>query len=86
LAQGNGDAAAAAIRRAAGETTQPLRRAALLPAYVEIVLAVGEREKARAGCRELEELAERQASDALRAMAAHIQGMLVLAGSDAQGD
>ena len=64
LAQGNGDAAAAAIRRAVGETTQPLKRAALLPAYVEIMLAVGERERASAGCRELEELAERQESDA----------------------
>ena len=43
LTQGNGDAAAAAIRRAVGETTQPLKRAALLPAYVEIMLVVGER-------------------------------------------
>ena len=39
LAQGNRDAAAAAIRRAVGETTEPLKRAALLPAYVEIMLA-----------------------------------------------
>ena len=84
LAQGNGDAAAAAIRRAVGETTQPLKRAALLPAYVDIMLAVGERERASAGCRELEELAERQASDALRAMAAHGQGAVALAERDAQ--
>jgi len=85
LAQGHVDAAAAAIRRAAGETTQPLKRAALLPAYVEIMLAVGERERASAGCRELEELAERQASDALRAMAAHAQGAVALAEGDAEG-
>ena len=85
LAQGHGDAAAAAIRRAVGETTQPLKRAALLPAYVEIMLAVGEHERASAGCRELEELAERQASDALRAMAAHAQGAVALAEGDAEG-
>ncbi len=85
LAQGNGDAAAAAIRRVVGETTLPLKRAALLPAYVEIMLAVGERERASAGCRELEELAERQASDALRAIAAHAQGAVALAQGDAEG-
>ena len=79
LTQGNGDAAAAAIRRAVGETTQPLKRAALLPAYVEIMLAVGERDRASAGRRELAELAERQASDALRAIAAHVQGAVALA-------
>src|SRR5215207_4817777 len=39
LTQGNGDVAAAAIRRAVSETTQPLKRAALLPSYVEIMLA-----------------------------------------------
>ena len=61
LAQGNGEAAAAAIRRAVGETTQPLKRAALLPAYVEIMLAAGDVEPARSACRELDEIAERQA-------------------------
>ena len=85
LAQGNGDTAAAAIRRAVGETTLPLKRAALLPAYVEIMLAVGERERASAGCRELEKLAERQASDALRAIAAHVRGAVAVAAGDAVG-
>jgi DNA-binding CsgD family transcriptional regulator len=83
LAEGERDAAAAAIRRAVGEAPQPLKRAALLPAYVEIMLAVGERERATAGCRELEEIAERQASEALRAMAAHAQGAVALAEGDA---
>jgi tetratricopeptide (TPR) repeat protein len=41
LAQGNADAAAAAIRRVAGEAGNSLRRASLLPAYAEIMLAVG---------------------------------------------
>ena len=74
LAQGDGDAAAAAIRRALGELTQRLERAALLPAYVEIMLAGADVEAARGACRELEEVAHRQGSDALGAMAAYARG------------
>ena len=84
LAQGNVDAAAAAIRRAVGETTLPLKRAALLPAYVEIVLAGGDLDAARTACRELEEIAERQASEMLGAAAAHARAQLALAEFDAQ--
>jgi DNA-binding CsgD family transcriptional regulator/tetratricopeptide (TPR) repeat protein len=84
LAQGQGDTAAAAIRRAVGETTEPLERAALLPAYVEVMLAVGEHERARGACQELEEIANRQASDALGAMSAQALGALTLAEGDAQ--
>ena len=43
LAQGRKDAAAAAIRRAAGEIAEPLKRAGLLAAYAEIMLAVHDR-------------------------------------------
>jgi DNA-binding CsgD family transcriptional regulator len=85
LAQGKRDGAAAAIRRAVGETTQPLKRAALLPAYVEIMLATGEHDSARAACRELEEIAEGQASDALRAMSSHAIGAVALAEDDPEG-
>jgi tetratricopeptide (TPR) repeat protein len=53
LAQHNSDAAAAAIRRAVSETIQPLKRAALLPAYVEITLAIGDTDAAGTACREL---------------------------------
>jgi DNA-binding NarL/FixJ family response regulator len=84
LAQGNADTAAAAIRRAVGETTQPLKRAALLPAYVEIMLAVGDVEAARSACRELDQIAERQGTDLLDAMAAGARGELALADGDAQ--
>jgi DNA-binding NarL/FixJ family response regulator len=84
LGQGQPDAAAAGIRRAVSETTRPLERAALLPAYVEIMLAVGEHERARAACDELDEIAERQASDALRAMSAQARGALLLAEGDAE--
>ena len=85
LAQNQGGTAAASIRRAVGETTRPLKRAALLPAYVEIMLAVGERERAAAACEELDEIAEGRASEALHAMSAHARGALLLAEDDAQG-
>ena len=58
LAQGRADAAVAAIRRAEAGATQLLDRLRLLPAYVEIMLAVGEVEAARRACIELEELAD----------------------------
>jgi DNA-binding NarL/FixJ family response regulator len=85
LAQDEGATAAASIRRAVGETTRPLKRVALLPAYVQIMLAVGEHERARAACDELEEIAEGHASEALRAMSAHARGAVLLVEDDAQG-
>jgi DNA-binding NarL/FixJ family response regulator len=79
LAQGRGDAAAAAIRRAVGEAPQALKRAALLPAYAEIMLATGDVEAARSACHELDEIADRQGTDLLNAMAAQARGELALA-------
>jgi tetratricopeptide (TPR) repeat protein len=84
LAQGNGAAAAAAMRRVLGETSKPLKRAALLPAHVEVMLAAGDLEEARSACRELEEISERQGSDVLRAMAAQARGAVALAAGDAR--
>jgi DNA-binding NarL/FixJ family response regulator len=81
LAQGNADAAAAAIRRVSAETIEPGKRGALLPAYVEIMLAVGDLAAAREGCRELEQVAQ---GSALTAMAAHARGAVDLAAGDAQ--
>jgi DNA-binding CsgD family transcriptional regulator len=82
LAQGNGDAASAAIRRVVGETTEPLKRARLLPAYVEIMLAMGETEEARSACRELEEVLTQYNSGMLRAMVAHAEGAVALTQGD----
>jgi DNA-binding CsgD family transcriptional regulator len=82
MGQGNGNVAAAALRRALSETTPPLKRAALLPAYVEVMLAVKEIDAARTASTELAELAERQGSDALDAMSASAQGAVALAGGD----
>jgi DNA-binding NarL/FixJ family response regulator len=84
LAQGNTDAAAAAIRRAVGERIEPIERVGLLPAYVTIMLAAGELERAAGGCRELEEIAERLGSEALGAMARHARGAVALAHGDAE--
>jgi ATP/maltotriose-dependent transcriptional regulator MalT len=78
LMQGKPDAAAAAIRRAAGESTQTLRRARLLPAYVEITLAVGELDRARAAVDELEAIAA-TVGGAVEAMAACARGALLVA-------
>jgi DNA-binding CsgD family transcriptional regulator len=84
LAQGNGHAAAATIRRVVEETTEPLKRARLLPAYVEIMLAAGDLQEARSACRELEEISARYESGMLDAMAAHAEGAVELAEGDAR--
>jgi len=84
LAQGDVGAAAAAIRRALGETSEPLRRATLLPAYAEIMLAVDDAEEARNAWRELAEIAANSESAMLGAIAAHVRGAVDLAENDAQ--
>ena len=84
LAKGDPDTAAAAIRRAAGEEREPGRRAALLPALVEIALAAGDPEAAAAAVEELEGLAELLGSADLEARAAYARGSLDLAGGDAR--
>ena len=83
LEQGRGVAAAAALRRAVSETAPQLKRAALLPAYVEILVATGDVAEARAACEELADIARRQASEALTALAAHAEGAVALAEGDA---
>ena len=77
-------AAAAAIRRALGETVERPKRVGLLPAYVEIMLAVGDLEQARVACDELEEASTGYESDMLGAMVAYARGAFELAGGDAQ--
>jgi ATP/maltotriose-dependent transcriptional regulator MalT len=85
LAQGDVDAAAAAIRRVLDEATEPLLRAALLPAYAEIMLAAGDPEAARTACSELGETAAGSERALLDAMAAHARGAVELAEGDARG-
>jgi DNA-binding CsgD family transcriptional regulator len=83
LAQGNPDPAVAAIRRAVSEVVEPLPRAALLPSYIEIMLATGDLDEAASASRELEGIAEGRGSDALTAVSAHASGAVALAHDDA---
>jgi len=83
LSQGRGDTAAAAMHRAVGAATDPLKRARLLPAHLEILLAVGDLEGARVASRELAETAARFDTAVLWAMAAQAGGAVQLAEGDA---
>ncbi|HXV33835.1 MAG TPA: helix-turn-helix transcriptional regulator [Gaiellaceae bacterium] len=85
LAAGRADAAAAAIRRSLGETGDRSRRAGLLPAFVEIMLAVGDVEAAREACRELEQVSAEYGSAMLAAAAANAWGAVRLADGDPAG-
>jgi DNA-binding NarL/FixJ family response regulator len=55
----------------------------LPPAWVEIALAIGDLEAARAACGELDDIAARQRSELLAATAAHARGALALAEGNA---
>ena len=79
LARGRADAAAAAIGAALDATTDPLDRARLLPAQVEILLAARDPAGARLSCEELESLAERFDIAVFQATAAQARGALALA-------
>lgn len=83
LVQGNRDAAEAAIRRLASETSDAGRRAALLPAYVEIMLAVNDVQAAVGACEELETIAEKRDGAVLAAAAGAARGAVELAQGDA---
>jgi DNA-binding NarL/FixJ family response regulator len=83
LAQGRCEAAAAAIRSAEAAATAVLDRARILPAFVEIMLAVGDVESARRACLELEALAQGYESAMLDAMVAQARGSVHLAEADA---
>ena len=85
LAQGAGEAAANAIRRVLDEAAEPVKRARQLPAYVEIMLAIGDVGSARGACGELAEISEGQQHSMLGAMAAHARGAVDLAEGDARG-
>jgi ATP/maltotriose-dependent transcriptional regulator MalT len=84
LARGDRDAATAAIRRALAETERPTERARLLPAAVEILLAAGDAEAARAAADELDALAARWSGEMLAATAAAARGAVELTAGDAR--
>ena len=71
LASGQREVAQSAIRRVVAETQDPLTQAKLLPAAVEIHLAVGDVAGAREACARLDEIAASFATEVLGALAAH---------------
>ena len=79
VAQGQVDAASAAIRRVLHATTRPSKRARMLPSCVEVMLAAGATQEARDASRELSELSEAVDADALRAAATEAEGTILLA-------
>jgi ATP/maltotriose-dependent transcriptional regulator MalT len=82
LAQRRAEDAGSALRRALAETTELPRRAALLPAVVETLLALGDLDAAREACRELEEVAAEFGSMLLAATAAQGRGAVLLGDGD----
>lgn len=83
LAQGDLDSADAAIRRVWQELPAGIRRAQVLSAVVEIMLARGALDDAEAACDELELIADEHGSAMLRAMAAQARGAALVAKGEA---
>jgi ATP/maltotriose-dependent transcriptional regulator MalT len=79
LAQGRVDDAAATVRRLVAEITDPARRPTVLAAHVAVMLPVGDVDRARTSCAELEQLAESSDTPFVRATADHCHGALLLA-------
>ena len=82
LAQGRPASALATIRRAMDETVDPLTRQRLLGPYVEILVATGDLDGARAAAAELGQLAVGADSTLLDALAAGADGSVRLASGD----
>jgi class 3 adenylate cyclase len=91
LAQGKVDAAASSIKRALADESWPrLARTGLLPAQIEIAIAVGDLPTARAAAQELEGIAEdykiaEAATPALEAAVRTSWGAVLLAEGDVEG-
>lgn len=84
LAQGQVDAAVVSIRGELAEARDDLRRMALLPAVVDITVAAGDLDTARAAADELVRDAEQLATPLLRATSAQAHGAVLLAEGDAR--
>jgi DNA-binding CsgD family transcriptional regulator len=84
LAQGEGEAASAALRRALAEAQSPLERARLLPAVVEVALETGEIDEARRSCAELSDTAALCAPGLPETVVAQASGAIELAVGNAE--
>jgi DNA-binding CsgD family transcriptional regulator len=67
------------IRRVFSTTTVRWRQARLLPAFIEIMLSAGHLDEARAGCRELQDIATEFGTEIIGAMAAQARGAVFVA-------
>ncbi len=85
LAQGQLDAAKAAIRRALDGARDRMTRSRLLPAFVEVMCAGGDVGAARAAADELSQLADELGAPMMRALASHARGAVLLGEGDAAG-
>jgi DNA-binding CsgD family transcriptional regulator len=85
LAQGQIEAAAASIRSALDDTRGRPARARTLTAAVEILLAAGDVESARAAAEELSQIASGLAAPLLSAACAHATGAVLVAEGDMAG-
>ncbi|MEU9087814.1 LuxR C-terminal-related transcriptional regulator [Streptomyces sp. NPDC048357] len=85
LAAGDTGAAARAIRTALDASADGGARCRILPAYVEIMLAAGEPEEARAAAGELAVTAEAVDSPLLSAISGQARGAVLLASGDPRG-
>ncbi|MFC6287601.1 LuxR C-terminal-related transcriptional regulator [Nocardioides sp. GCM10027113] len=85
LAQGRGTAAAGAVRRLLAEPGSPVHRSALLPAAVDVLLAEGQVDEARAASVELDQVAAAVGSASLQARAAYAAAAVEVAAGDAAG-
>jgi class 3 adenylate cyclase len=82
LAQGRVDSASSCIEEALEHESGDLHRSRLLPAQVAVALAADDRATARTATEELEAIATRFGSDALKAAAAATRAQLALAEND----
>jgi DNA-binding NarL/FixJ family response regulator len=83
LAQGRTDVAVSTIRRVAAAAVDDLERVKVLPAFVDIMLAVGDVPAARHACKDLEGIAAAFDTEVMIAMAAQARGAVELAEGDA---
>jgi DNA-binding CsgD family transcriptional regulator/tetratricopeptide (TPR) repeat protein len=83
LARGETEAAVTAIQRSYEATSKEVTRCRVLPAYVEIMLAAGNIEAAKAGHEELATIAETLGSLLLKGVALRSRGAILLAEGNA---
>jgi class 3 adenylate cyclase len=83
LAEGDAATAGSSLHRALANETERFTRARLLPAEVEVALALGDRERARTASTELDAIAKRFGTPAMDAIASSSRGSVQLADGDA---